>query len=306
MANAPSFDPNEPAESKAEFRRNRAITDLFEPGSTFKILTASALLETGKVTPEEMFFCEDGEWPTVGRHILHDHHGHGLLSFHDVIKFSSNIGTAKAAVRLTPDELYGFIQSFGVGRKTGIDLPGEVSGLLSPPAKWSKLSPYIIPIGQEVAVTPLQLAVMAAVIANGGLRVQPHIVQSVQSPDGTPIRTFGTNEPVRVISPQTAATMQTILSDVVMSGTGQLANVQGLTVAGKTGTAQKIEPTGRYSHSRFVASFVGFGPVPDSRFVIAVCMDEPRPVYFGGVVSAPMFKRLVEQLIGYWELPVTT
>ena len=182
------------------------------------------------------------------------------------------------------------------------DVPGEVRGLLSGPARWSKLSPYILPIGQEIAATPIQLAVMTAVIANGGLRVRPYLVDRIQTPDGLVVRSHGDPERVRVISPETAGTLQRILSAVVESGTGQLAKVEGLTVAGKTGTAQKLEPTGRYSHSRFVASFVGFGPVPDSRFVIVVSMDEPRPLYFGGVVAAPMFKRVVERLRGYWEL----
>jgi len=302
MANRPSYDPNAPARSPTEARRNRAVTDLFEPGSTFKIVTAAALLEEGRISPQEQIDCEHGAYPTVAGHILHDHRPHGLLSFHDVIALSSNIGTAKAAQRLKPEELYRYLQAFGVGRKTGIDIPGEISGIASPPSKWSKLSPFIIPIGQEVAVTPIQLAVITAVVANGGMRVRPYLVDRLQTPEGRLIRSANTPMPSRVISPETAQILHEILVDVVESGTGQLAKVQGLTVAGKTGTAQKIEPTGRYSHSRFVASFVGFGPVPDSRFVIVVSVDEPRPLYFGGVVAAPMFKRVVEQLASYWGL----
>ncbi len=302
MAVQPSYDPNSPAASAADHRRNRAVTDMFEPGSIFKVVTASALLNEGRITPDEQIFCENGAYLTVGHHILHDHTPHGTLSFHDVIKNSSNIGTAKAAQRLKPDELYHYIQAFGFGRKTGIDVPGEVNGKISPPSRWSKLSPFIIPIGQEVATTPIQLAVMTAVVANGGLRVHPHVVERIQTPTGRIVRAAFVPPPVRVIRRETALTMQSILTSVVESGTGQLANVQGLTVAGKTGTAQKLEPTGRYSHSRFVASFVGFGPVPDPRFVIVVSMDEPRPLYFGGVVSAPMFKRIVEQLSSYWGL----
>ncbi|MDP3722241.1 MAG: penicillin-binding protein 2 [Candidatus Omnitrophota bacterium] len=302
LANDPSYDPNAPGESPAERRRNRAITDLFEPGSTFKIVTASALLEEKRIVLEEPIFCEDGAYRIPGRHTLHDHHPNGTLSFHDVIKLSSNIGTAKAAQRLTPDELYHYIRAFGFGRKTGIDVPGEVSGLLNPPTRWSKTSPFIIPIGQEVAVTPLQLAVMTAVIANGGMRVHPHVVDRIQTPEGRLVRSLERDAPVRVLSPETAAIVQDILTSVVESGTGQLAKVQGLIAAGKTGTAQKLEPTGRYSHSRFVASFVGFAPVPDPRLVIVVCIDEPRPIYFGGVVAAPMFKRVVEQLISYMGL----
>jgi len=300
LANAPAFDANMPGQVPADRRRNRAVTDLFEPGSTFKMVTAAALLEEQRITTEERIFCEDGAYPTVGRHVLHDHRPHGMLSFHDVVTFSSNIGMAKAAQRLTPEELYRHIRAFGFGRKTGVDLPGEVNGLLKPPAQWSKLSPFILPIGQEVAVTPMQLAVMTAIIANGGLRVRPHVISRIQTPEGRLVRSAPMPEPIRVIRPETAMAVQQLLTSVVESGTGQLANVQGLTVAGKTGTAQKLEPDGRYSHSRFVASFVGFGPVPGSRFVIVVTVDEPRPLYFGGVVSAPMFKRIVEQLAGYW------
>jgi len=305
MANEPSYDPNAPAQAPAEHRRNRAVTDLFEPGSIFKIVTASALLEEGRITLDEEIFCERGAYRTVGRYILHDVHPYGVLPFRDVIKYSSNIGTAKAAQRLKPDELYRYIRAFGFGRRTGIEMPGEVNGMVPPPPRWSKLSPFNIPIGQEVAVTPMQLAVMTAVVANGGLRVRPYLVERVQTREGRVIRSAERSQPARVLSPQTAALVQEILTKVVESGTGRLANVQGLTVAGKTGTAQKLEPNGRYSHSRFVASFVGFGPVPDSHFVIVVSVDEPRPLYFGGVVSAPMFKRIVEQLASYWKLERT-
>ena len=306
MANWPIYDPNEPSNAPAESRRNRAITDIMEPGSVFKTVTASALLEEGLVTPEEQFFCENGKYHTVGRHILDDHTPHGMLSFHDVIAYSSNIGTAKAAQRLKPDVLYRYIRAFGYGQKTGIDMPGEVSGIVAPPAKWSKLSPFIIPIGQEVGVTPLQMAVMMAVIANGGQRVQPYLVERIQTTDGALVRAHASDTPARILRPETAALVQSMLSSVVTSGTGRLANVQGLTVAGKTGTAQKLEPNGRYSHSRFVASFVGFGPVPDSQFVMAVNIDEPRPAYFGGVVAAPIFKRVVEHVASYLNLERTS
>jgi len=301
MANMPSFDANAPSAVPPAERRNRAITDLMEPGSVFKIVTASALLEEQLITLDDPIFCEEGAYPTVGRHILHDHQPHGMMSFHDVIKHSSNIGTAKAAQRLRPEVLSRYIQSFGFGRKTGIEMPGEVSGIASKPAQWSKLSPFIIPIGQEIAVTPLQLAVMTAVIANGGLRVSPYVVDRIETPTGRVVRAHASDAPQRILTAHTARAVETMLLHVVESGTGQQARVQGLKVAGKTGTAQKLEPNGRYSHSRYVASFVGYGPVPDPHVVIVVCVDEPRPVYFGGVVAAPIFKRVVEQLAGYWE-----
>jgi len=273
-----------------------------EPGSVFKIVTAAALLEEGAVRPDEQVFCEQANYPTVGRHVLHDHRPHGWLTFTDVITYSSNIGTAKLAQRLPPDTLYRYIQAFGFGRKTGVELPGEVSGMVIPPSRWSKLSPFIIPIGQEIAVTPMQLAVMTAIVANGGWKVQPYLIERLQTQDGEVIRTDQRPTRERLLGSKTVEQLQTMLSKVVESGTGQLANIQGLTVAGKTGTAQKLEPNGRYSHSRYVASFVGYGPVPDSRFAMVVTVDEPRPAYFGGVVAAPIFRRVVEQLMGYWDL----
>ena len=302
MANRPSFDPNAPGRTSADQRRNRALTDLLEPGSVFKVVAAAALLEEGLVQLDEPFDCEQGAFRTVGRHILHDHRPHGALPFRDVIRYSSNIGMAKAAQRLKPEVFYRYIRAFGFGSKSGIDVPGEVSGIIAPPSRWSKLSPFIIPIGQEVAVTPLQLAVMMATIANGGERVQPYVVERVQTAEGTLIRSHVPPASQPVISPETARVLQSLLVSVVESGTGRPANVQGLTVAGKTGTAQKLEPNGRYSHSRYVASFVGFGPVPDARFVLVVCVDEPQPVHFGSQVAAPMFQRIVERLVSYWDL----
>jgi len=302
LANQPDFDPNRPGRARADARRNRAITDLMEPGSVFKVVPATVLLEEQAVRLDERIFCEHGAFPTVARHVLHDHRPHGWLSFHDVIKYSSNIGTSKAAQRLKPETLYRYIRAFGFGQETGIELPGEVSGMVAPPVKWSKLSPFIIPIGQEIAVTPIQLAVMMAAVANGGWKVRPYAVERVQRSDGTPLRTTQAHLRERILKPETVEDLHTMFISVVESGTGQLANVQGLTVAGKTGTAQKLEPNGRYSHSRYIASFVGYGPVPDPRFVVVVTIDEPRPLYFGGVVAAPVFRRVVEQLAGYWGL----
>jgi len=302
LANQPDFDPNHPGHVSADARRLRAITDIMEPGSVFKVVTAAALLEEGAIQPEERIYCEEGSYATIGHHVLHDHRPHGWLTFHEVIEYSSNIGTAKAAKRLSPETLYQYIRAFGYGQKTGIELRGEVAGMIAPPSKWSKLSPYIIPIGQEVGVTPIQMAGMMAIVANGGWQVQPYLVQRIESGDGHVVRQYDMRRGEKILSPKTIETLTSMLTSVVESGTGQLANIQGLTVAGKTGTAQKLEPNGRYSHSRFIASFVGYGPVPDPRFVMAVSIDEPRPQYFGGVVAAPVFRRVVEQLASYWDL----
>jgi cell division protein FtsI (penicillin-binding protein 3) len=304
MATRPSFDPNAPGTAPVASRRNRAITDVFEPGSVFKIVTAAALLEEGRVSPEDVFYCEEGAYKVPGTpHTLHDHRPHGSMPFRDVVRYSSNIGTAKAAQRLTPAELYQYVLAFGFGHTTGIDVWGEENGIVPVPARWSRMSAWNIPIGHGLAATPLQLAVMASVVANGGTRVTPHVRRWLKTPDGQVVRPFPAAPGPRVISPSTSSLLQQLLTGVVESGTGQLAKIQGLTVAGKTGTAQKLEPNGRYSHRKYVASFVGFGPVPDSRFVIVVSMDEPRPLYFGGVVAAPMFKRVVERLASYWDLP---
>jgi len=346
IANQPDFDANRPGNRPIESRRLRAITDVAEPGSVFKVVTASALLQEGLVKPEERFYCEEGSWHTIGHHILHDHKPHGWLTFREVIQNSSNIGTSKAAQRLPPETLYRYIRGFGFGQRTGIELRGEVNGIIQPPAKWSKLSPFIIPIGQEVATTPVQLAGMMSIVANGGWKVHPHVVERIEDEDGRVVRSradrggtihaaeaprraprrqawsprkspergsaegevsqtakFATDaERERFLRADVVEQLEPMLTGVVESGTGQLAKVPGLTIAGKTGTAQKLEPNGRYSHSRFVASFVGFGPVPDPRFVMVVCIDEPHPLYFGGVVAAPVFKRVVEQLASYWDL----
>jgi len=302
IANQPDFDPNVPGRVEADARRLRAITDMVEPGSIFKIVTAAALLEEGKIRPDERIFCENGSWPTIGHHVLHDHKPHGWLTFHDVIAFSSNIGTSKAAKRLDPATLYGYIRAFGFGRRTGIELQGEVNGRIAPPERWSGLSPYIIPIGQEVAVTPIQVATMLSTVANGGWIVKPHVIARIETPEGQVVREYDTLRGARILGDETIRELHSMLVSVVESGTGQSANIQGLTVAGKTGTAQKLEPNGRYSHSRFTASFIGFGPVPDPRFVIVVMIDEPRPLYFGGVVAAPIFRRVVEHLASYWGL----
>jgi cell division protein FtsI (penicillin-binding protein 3) len=302
LASWPDFDPNHPARVGADARRLRAITDMMEPGSIFKVVTAAALLEEGKITPADRIFCEEGKWPTIGHHVLHDHRPHGWLTFHDVIALSSNIGTVKAARRLDPDTLYRYIRMFGFGQKTGVELRGEVSGMLAPPSRWSKLTPYIIPMGQEVAATPIQVATMVSIIANRGWRVRPYVVERIETAGGEVVREFASHRSERLLQPQTIEELDSMMVSVVESGTGQSANIAGLTVAGKTGTAQKLEPNGRYSHSRYIASFVGYGPVPDPRFVIVVMIDEPRPLYFGGVVAAPIFRRVVESLAGYWGL----
>ena len=298
MASRPSYDLNDYSSANKDSMRNRSICDLFEPGSVFKIVTASAALEEKKVTEEDKFFCENGAYRVGGR-ILHDHRSHGVLTFRQVIEESSNIGTVKVAQLLGADTVYQYLRAFGFGSKLGIDLSGEISGMIKQPRAWSKTSISAIPIGQEVGVTALQLASAISVIANGGQLMKPYIIDSVRDKDG---RIIKQNKPVlirKVISVDTAMRIKKILTGAVEEGTGKMAKVSGFSAAGKTGTAQKLEPNGAYSHSKFVASFIGFAPAEDPLLAIVVTVDEPHPYYFGGVVAAPVFQKVAGDAIRY-------
>lgn len=298
LASRPTYDLNDHSGVDKDSMRNRSICDLFEPGSVFKIVTASAALEEKKVTEEDVFFCENGSY-LVGGHILHDHQPHGRLTFRQVIEESSNIGTVKVAQLLGPEIVYRYLRAFGFGSKTGVDLSGEISGMIKPVRSWSKTSIAAIPIGQEVGVTALQLVSAISVIANGGQLMRPYIIDSVRDNQGKIIRQ---NKPVllrKVISVDTAMRIKKILTGVVEEGTGRLAKVSGFSAAGKTGTAQKIEADGTYSHDKFVASFIGFSPAEDPLLAIVVTVDEPHPSYFGGVVAAPVFQKVAGDTIRY-------
>jgi len=301
LANRPTFDPIRIGASKIAWRRNRAVADYFEPGSAFKIVTASAALNEDKVNFEDTFFCENGSWNVRG-HLLHDHKPHGKLTFKQVIEKSSNIGTTKVAIKVGENNLYKYIKLFGFGYPTRVDLPGEVSGLLKPPSKWSRFTISSIPMGQEVAVTAIQMACAISAIANGGTYYRPMIVREIRDERNESIKKFEPKPLRRVISQETALSMKEILKGVVENGTGKRARLKGYSSAGKTGTAQKVEPSGKYSHSRFIATFIGFAPVEDPKIVICVFVDEPRPVYYGGTVSAPVFKQIADETLKYLEL----
>jgi len=301
LANRPTFDLNGHKKAERDQIRNRSICDLFEPGSVFKIVTASAALQEQKVAEADRFFCENGTY-RVANHILHDHQPHGWLTFREVIEQSSNIGTTKVAQILGPDIIYQYVRNFGFGSKTGIDLPGEIAGMIKQPRFWSKTSIGAVPIGQEVGVTALQLASAISVIANGGQLMKPYIVKEIRDKYGETIRQV---QPVIVrnaISVDTAARVKKILTTAVENGTGKLAKIQGFTAAGKTGTAQKLEANGAYSHNKFVASFIGFAPAEDPVIAIAVVVDEPHPYYFGGVVAAPVFKNVATDVLRYLKM----
>ncbi|MEI8176042.1 MAG: penicillin-binding transpeptidase domain-containing protein [Candidatus Omnitrophota bacterium] len=302
FANRPTYDPNLFSKATADERRDRAVTDAFEPGSVFKIVTASCALEKGIVSPLDRFFCENGKYWVAG-HTLHDHEPYGTLTFREVIEKSSNIGTVKVAQKIPPRDLYAFVKSFGFGQTTGVDLKGEIDGTTHPPERWSKATVSALPIGQEVTATVIQLTCAMAVIANGGNLVRPWIVREVRDDQGEQIMGF---EPLvirRAISEETARQMRDILQGVVERGTGTFARLETYTAAGKTGTAQKIDPSGLYSHSKFFASFIGFAPASDPRIVVAVCLDEPHPLYYGGIVSAPVFKKVAEDTLRYLGVP---
>ncbi|MCU0651922.1 MAG: penicillin-binding protein 2 [Candidatus Omnitrophica bacterium] len=298
LANRPSFDLNEYRDATKEIMRDRAITDLFEPGSVFKIVTASAALDEKKVSEEDRFFCENGSY-RVANHILHDHQPHGWLTFTGVIEQSSNIGTCKIAQLLGANEVYRYIRLFGFGGKSGVDLPGEISGSIKEPRFWSKTSIAAVPMGQEVGVTALQLVSAISAIANGGQLMKPYVVKEIRDRYAESIKTFSPQMKNKVISLDTAARIRKILIGVIEEGTGRMAKVEGLSFAGKTGTAQKLEDNGAYSHNKFVASFIGFAPAEDPKLAIAVVVDEPHPYYFGGVVSAPVFKNVALEALRY-------
>lgn len=294
MANRPTFDPNEYSASKPDSRRNRVITDMYEPGSVFKIVTASGALNEGVVTPETEIYCENGLW-NYGVRTLHDVHGYGKLPMRDVITKSSNIGTVKIALKLKPNKLQKYIRGFGFGSYTGIDLTGEAPGYTRPPSQWSKTSPYNIPIGQEVMVTALQMATALSVVANGGYLVKPYIIAQVQDPAGVTLRETRPVVKKTVIKPEVAAEMRSILTQVVENGTGKKAKIPDISVGGKTGTAQKVLPDGKgYSHSSFMSSFIGFAPSDNPRYVMAVVLDDAHPSYYGGTVAAPVFKDVMQ------------
>ena len=298
LASRPTYNLNDYSNVSKDQTRNRAICDLFEPGSVFKIVTASAALEEKRLTEEDKIFCENGTY-RVANHTLHDHTSHGWLTFREVIEESSNIGTTKIAQMLGPEIVYKYVRLFGFGSKLGIDLQGEISGMIKEPRFWSKTSIGAVPIGQEVGVTALQLASALSVIANGGQLMRPYIIEEIRDKQGRVIKRRTPTLIRKVISLDTAARMSKMLTGVVEEGTGKMAQIPGVTSAGKTGTAQKLDANGAYSHDKFVASFIGFAPVEDPVVTIVVSLDEPHPNYYGGVVAAPVFKNVAADVVRY-------
>jgi cell division protein FtsI (penicillin-binding protein 3) len=300
LASYPFFNPNDFQDPKQRvWQRNRAVTDPVEPGSTFKLVTASAALEENVARTTDMFYCENGFVLRNGRR-LRDHHGYGLLSFVQVIEKSSNIGTAKIAERLNDNQLYTYIRRFGFGEKSLVNLPGEEDGLIRLPKKWTRPTHDSLAFGQEVTVTPLQLLTAYAAVANGGWLMRPRMVEHMVQ--GDDVQFFAPQVRHQVLSPQTVERINDILVGVVERGTGKQAAVEGYTVAGKTGTAQKVEH-GSYSHSKILASFVGYAPAEAPQLAILVIIDEPLRAKWGGEAAAPVFKRVAQQALYYLQVP---
>ncbi len=297
LANRPTYDLADVAKSSLESRTNRAVSFIYEPGSVFKIVTAAGALEEDIWKETDRINCENGAY-RVGGKILHDHQPHGILTFRQVIEESSNIGTSKIAQKLGGQNLYKYGQRFQFGRKTGIDLAGEVNGFFKHPRDWSKTSIAAIPMGQEVAVTAVQLAGAISAIANGGTYMRPFVVKYIKDNHEQIIKTHEPTAVTQVISPETAKRLTAILTGVVDEGTGRMAKIEGVPVAGKTGTAQKVVD-GTYSHSQFYATFIGFAPSDNPRLAAVVVVEEPRGTYFGGTVAAPVFKEVIEDSLKY-------
>jgi cell division protein FtsI (penicillin-binding protein 3) len=294
MANYPSFDPNHYAKQTAEQRRNRVVTDSFEPGSTFKTILAAAALEEEIVGKDDLFYCEMGKYPFAGK-MIHDTHPHGWLSFAKILQVSSNIGFTKVAEKVKRERFFRYIEKFGFGKVTGIDVPGEVAGIVRRTEQWAAVDLATHAFGQGISTTPLQLVMAYAAIANGGFLMRPYVTRRVVGPNG---ETLMENQPHvirRVVSEKTSRLLAGMLGDVTNDGgTGKMAKIDGFEVAGKTGTAQKADSVhGGYSKKR-VGSFVGFVPANDPRLVALVLIDEPEVNSYGGVVAAPAFRNIAQ------------
>lgn len=319
LAIRPTFNPNDFRHATTNLLRNHAVSDVYEPGSTFKLVTYSAALEEKVATPEGTVDCQGGQINVAGR-IVHDAPGHhfGVITVAKALEESSDVGAIKLAQRMGVEHFYKYIHDFGFGERSGIELPGETRGLLKPPRRWQPTTIGSIPMGQEVGVTPIQLVTMASTIANGGMYLPPRVLlESTEQMKGSAqLRpaTFhvGTDLPNplpegahRVVSTLTAAQMRKMMEGVVLNGTGKVAQLNGYSAGGKTGTAEKIDPrTHTYSKTKFVASFVGFAPVNNPAITVAVIMDSPdHSMHYGAEASAPVFHDLAQQILEYLGVP---
>ena len=304
LANRPTFNPNLRRQITPAALTDRAVSDIYEPGSAFKMVTISAALEEKVTNPDEIFDCQMGAIVYNGMRIR-DAEPHGLLPVWGVLAESSNVGAIKIALRLGDDRFYKYIRAFGFGQPTGIELPGETRGMTKPPSRWSKVSIAAISMGQEIGISAVQLAGLVSTFANDGVRVAPRIVKGTVEPQRTPQTVaFHPVEGQRVISSFTAAEMRSMMQKVVLVGTGRKANLEGYTSAGKTGTGQKVDPaTGAYSKTKYIATFAGFAPINNPQVVVAVILDSAVGLHQGGQVSAPVFRRVTQQVLEYLHVP---
>ncbi len=305
MANRPAFHPDTIADADPDQMKNRAITDMVEPGSIFKIVPIGGALNEGIVTTETRIHCEGGSFAYGGK-ILRDHHGYGLMTPHEIMVKSSNIGCAKLALKMGDNLFYEYVKRFGFGERTGVELPGEISGMVNPPARWDKLTITRMPMGHAVAVTPLQMVMAMGAVANGGKLMAPHIVKAISDGEGNVLREFPPTVVREVVNPETASLLNEALAEVVSPrGTAILAKVDGFRVAGKTGTAQKVDPKGGYTPEKYVVSFVGYMPAEDPAFVGIVMIDDATiasNLNYGGLVAAPIFSRIADRAARYLDL----
>ena len=302
MVTLPNFDPNNPGASPADARRNRVISDLMEPGSTFKIVVVSGALNEGVVRLADTFDCEHGHFAFAGR-VLHDHEPYGILSTESIITKSSNIGAAKIGIRLGEGRLHDYARDFGFGQRTGISLPGEVRGLLYPVKDWTKVSIAQIPMGQGIAVTRLQMAMAMSALANDGWLMRPMLVNRLEDRNGNVVQQYAPQRVRQIVGDSTDKLMIEALKTVVSpDGTAAGAAMKDYTVAGKTGTAQKVE-NGVYAEHKFYSSFIGFFPADNPELCISIVMDEPKEGYYGGQVCGPVFKDIAERCASYLNIP---
>jgi cell division protein FtsI (penicillin-binding protein 3) len=303
VANWPTFNPNAAKDSPPESRVDRAASSLYEPGSVFKIVTLSAAIDQGITNPDEVIDCQNGAIYIAG-HRIRDHKPYGRLTVSQVLANSSDVGAIKIGLRLGAPKFYDYIEGFGFGQPTGVDLPGESKGKLRRLENWTPVSVGSISMGQEVGVTPLQMISAVSAIANGGLIVRPHVIREFRRGNQVTEPPESQQLPRRVIRATTAASMRRMLEGVVLDGTGQKAKLDGYTAAGKTGTAQKYDPdTGRYSTHDLIASFVGFAPISSPAVTIYVQLDSPAGAHEGGQVAAPVFKQVAQQVLQYLDVP---
>jgi cell division protein FtsI/penicillin-binding protein 2 len=309
LANRPTFNPNLRKQITPGALTNRAVSYVYEPGSTFKLVTISAALEEKLTNPDEVFDCQMGSIVYNGMRIR-DSKPHGLLPVWGVLAESSDVGAIKIALRLGEDRFYKYIRAYGFGQQTGIELPGETRGLTKPVSRWSKVSIAAISMGQEIGISPLQLSALISTFANDGVWVAPRIVAGTMDPQSSPEKSlpqtvaFHSGTTRRVISSYTAAEMRSMMQKVVLEGTGRKAILEGYTSAGKTGTAQKVDPsTGAYSKTKYIGSFAGFAPVNNPQIVVAVILDSAVGLHQGGQVSAPVFRRVTQQVLEYLHTP---